>query len=182
MKFHKLSAARKKAARQAFIDDNPQYPYDNWWIFDDFIEVARILGISVDEKAIWFSGFWSQGDGASFNGHYAGAPDAVKEIKEYAPQDTKLHAIAEELTAVQVLSVLETGERLSAKVHTQSSSYSHSGCMQLRDCEISAEFAVRIIDTLRSLADWLYAQLEQQYNYCFSDECLDNFLYDEDIH
>ncbi len=54
--------------------------------------------------------------------------------------------------------------------------------MQLRDCEASAEFADRIINALRSLADWLYKQLQEQYNYYFSDERLNELLHDENIH
>jgi hypothetical protein len=40
-----------------------------WWehIFSDFEEDMSKLGVSV--KNIYFSGFWSQGDGACFEGH-----------------------------------------------------------------------------------------------------------------
>lgn len=40
-----------------------------WWeyIFSDFEEDMSKLGVSVDK--IYFSGFWSQGDGACFTGH-----------------------------------------------------------------------------------------------------------------
>ena len=37
-------------------------------IMSDFIEDMEAQGMDVDEKRIWFSGFWSQGDGACFSG------------------------------------------------------------------------------------------------------------------
>lgn len=45
---------------------------------------------SVYDACIYFRGFSSQGDGASFEGVY-----------KYAPQDEALHAIADQLTALQ---------------------------------------------------------------------------------
>jgi len=40
----------------------------HWWneTYDDFIAVARAFGIRTERDMISFSGFWSQGDGASF--------------------------------------------------------------------------------------------------------------------
>lgn len=42
--------------------------YDDWWdtIYDDF--KAKMTNIGVDVEKIYFSGFWSQGDGACFEG------------------------------------------------------------------------------------------------------------------
>jgi len=42
--------------------------YDDWWdtIYDDF--KAKMANIGVDVEKIYFSGFWSQGDGACFEG------------------------------------------------------------------------------------------------------------------
>ena len=53
------------------------------------------------KPCIWFSGFWSQGDGACFEGRYAYAPRAPLRIRDYAPRDTELHRIADALQALQ---------------------------------------------------------------------------------
>ena len=55
------------------------------------------------KPCIWFSGFWSQGDGACFEGRYAYAPRASLRIRDYAPRDTELHRIADALQALQRL-------------------------------------------------------------------------------
>jgi hypothetical protein len=41
------------------------------------------------------------GDGASFDTFYSHEKDAPRRIREYAPQDTKLHRIADVLYAIQ---------------------------------------------------------------------------------
>ena len=48
---------------------------DDWhdWTLNDFIEVAAAFGFSLSRTSVQYSGFWSQGDGASFifGGHSA---------------------------------------------------------------------------------------------------------------
>jgi hypothetical protein len=43
-------------------------PYEDWWayVYADAIEDGEVLGFDIDD--IKFSGFWSQGDGASWHG------------------------------------------------------------------------------------------------------------------
>ena len=63
------------------------YVCDKWW--DDVYEVFKedMSAIGVHVETIYFSGFWSQGDGACFEGHVAdwtkflnalGRPDAAR--------------------------------------------------------------------------------------------------------
>lgn len=77
---------------------------DSWWyesMLEDFADVAGLFGFELNEtgrrKAIHFSGFWSQGDGASFDATYRGRLGAFDRVKQHAPMDEKLHAIAREL-------------------------------------------------------------------------------------
>ena len=60
---------------------------DHEWydaVFEDFETICRILGVTLrtspiglmgggtrDRAHVFFRGFWSQGDGASFEGHYS---------------------------------------------------------------------------------------------------------------
>lgn len=61
--FNELSDAAKGVAINNFFDINI---FDGWWdfAFYDFKEKAKQIGFNVDN--IYFSGFWSQGDGAMF--------------------------------------------------------------------------------------------------------------------
>jgi len=123
-----------------------------WWefVYDDFEQICKILGVVLDKDEPSFSGFWSQGDGASFTGAYhdrgiewqgewgeAGTPHqmrlvathyaetAPEKIREYAPKDEVLHTIADEL---RILSRLYGP--LDAKIERSSrGNYVHDGTM-----------------------------------------------------
>jgi hypothetical protein len=61
--FEELSATAKEVAIENHRDVNT---YDGWWepIFEGITEQAELAGFHVGN--IYFSGFWSQGDGAMF--------------------------------------------------------------------------------------------------------------------
>ena len=94
-----LSTRRKDQLLEANRDVNVQF---DWWTstYESFVEDCRAIGIEVDPERIHFSGFWSQGDGACFEGHYRHAKGAAPHIHAYAPQDTELHRIADSLPIV----------------------------------------------------------------------------------
>jgi hypothetical protein len=97
-KFDELSDEAKEKAREWWREGGLDY---EWYdcVESDFKEIGKILGIDVTK--IFFTGFSSQGDGACFEGYYEYAKGSVKKLKEYAPQDTELHRIAEELAQAQ---------------------------------------------------------------------------------
>lgn len=89
---------------------------DDWHqpVIDDFCQICKILGVELKTIArppvgggarakpcVWFSGFASQGDGASFQGWYGYAVQSAKRIREYAPADVELHSIADRLQHIQ---------------------------------------------------------------------------------
>jgi len=76
--FSELSEAAKEKARSWYRELGP---HDDWWdaVYEDFERVCEILGIRLKtmpvrlmgggtraKPCIWFSGFCSQGDGASY--------------------------------------------------------------------------------------------------------------------
>ena len=63
--------------------------------------VRLIGGGSRSDPCIWFRGFWSQGDGACFEGAYAYVRGATVGIRAHAPQDNELHRIVDTLQAIQ---------------------------------------------------------------------------------
>ena len=104
-----LSDAAKEKARAWYR----QTGFDHDWfefVYDDFERICAIIGVDLktvpvrlygggtrQKPCIWFSGFWSQGDGACFEGRYGYAKDAPRKIRDHAPKDGELHRIADAL-------------------------------------------------------------------------------------
>ncbi len=185
-----LSDAAKEKARAWYREIGFEYDwYDS--VFEDFQRIAEILGICLktrpvrlmgggtrQEPQISFTGFWSQGDGASYQAFYAFRKNATREIRSYAPQDTRLHAIADALLATQRRNFYQLRADVSHRGR-----YYHEYCMLIavernsptwQDMTADAEDAV--IEALRDLARWLYRQLERAYEYLSSDEAVDETI------
>lgn len=192
--FDQLSDTAKARARRNHTDGD--YPWHEWWdlTFDGFIEIAEILGFTVDTKGIHFSGFCSQGDGASFSGYYACPGACSAAINEHAPEDEVLRGLAEELDALQVGAQLAYNTTWSCQI-TKSGRYSHSGGMSITGAEIdfpqdSDDIEVTfqqlaqdgaekvMLAVAQGLADWLYRRLNDEYDYLCSDEYVDEHLKD----
>jgi hypothetical protein len=163
--FSELSDTAKEKAMDWFRNGMEFYVDD---VLDDAKEVAKILGIDI--RHIYYSGFYSQGDGACFEGTYEYRKGSGREIREFAPHDTALHTIAEELQECQ----RQHFYRLAANVR-QRGFYQHSGCTTIhvtdknsgRDTENSG-----IEQTLREFMDWIYKSLETEWDYQNSEECV----------
>lgn len=185
-----LTTARRNELLEKHRGVNVEY---EWWdsVYEQFIEKLTELGIQVayrprkthngrtyDEPQIFFSGFWSQGDGACFAG----------EVRDW---DKLLTAMGEDR-----LIPFATEEGWSFGC-TTGNRYCHSGTMgfdgemclpenpfdeddQLLQHEAWAIGKPTEGDTdglfdqlkekFRSLADELYADLEEEHDYLTSDE------------
>ncbi|OYR26501.1 antitoxin of toxin-antitoxin stability system [Brucella pseudogrignonensis] len=185
-----LSDAAKDNARGWYREGG--FDYD-WYdaVYEDFQRIAEILGIrlktrtvglmgggSRQDACIWFRGFWSQGDGACWEGFYTYRKAASAEIRSYAPQDTTLHRIADALSAVQKRNFYQLRAEASHRGH-----YYHEYCMSIaveRDSptwqDMTADAEDVVIEALRDLARWLYRQLEREYEYLSSDEAVDETI------
>jgi hypothetical protein len=184
-KFSELSDSAKERAREWYREGNLDY---EWWdfVYEDATTIAKILGIDLEQKpvklmngsqrwdpSIFFSGFWSQGDGACFEGTYRYAAGSVKAIKQHAPQDKKLHQIAERLYEAQRKCFYSLTATIEHRGH-----YYHSGCMSIdvdsdRDCKFDRD---DIVQPLRDFADWIYKSLESEHDYLTSDESVDDMM------
>lgn len=80
----------------ALIEKHRDWNVDHgWWesTYEDFIGVAKAFGFDIGKDDVQFSGFWSQGDGASFVFSYVNADDIItahlkaKESGEYGNLD-----------------------------------------------------------------------------------------------
>ena len=185
-----LPEGARDRARAWYREDGFDYDwYDS--VFEDFERIAEILGICLKtrpvrlmgggtrrEPQISFTGFWSQGDGASYQALYAFRKNATREIRGYAPKDTRLHAIADDLQAIQRRNFYQLRADVSHRGR-----YSHEYCMAIsveRDSptyqDMTGDAEETIIEALRDLARWLYRQLEREYDYLSSDEAVDETI------
>lgn len=172
--------------------------FDHDWydaVYDDFQQIAAIFGLRFkttpvrlygggtrQAPCIWFRGFWSQGDGAAYEAWYSYAARAPLLVRAHAPQDAELHRIADALQAVQRRNFYQLHAETRLRGH-----YCHARSMLIdvtRDSptgqEMTGEAELVVADALRDLADWLYRQLQQEYEYLTSDAAIDEVIHAND--
>jgi hypothetical protein len=174
--------------QQAILDKHRDINTDHdWWdhTYENFKVDMDAKGIEVDR--MFFSGFWSQGDGASFQGR----------IRDWTGFEEH-HKIG--LLPIHIEHLADWG---AANIST-SGNYSHSGTMKLTyevpwpdspddhyfiesfcpyDDELRiavymsefcktdyVSFEERVLEACRDHADQLYKDLEVEYEYLTSDE------------
>jgi hypothetical protein len=193
--FDQLSDRAKERARD---EEREGFEFDTYDLFHTFHDAGNILGISfanaerrgrvheaqyIYAPDIRYSGFCSQGDGASFVGSYSCAPGASGRIRKEFPTETALHEIADSLTAIQVGCRLSCGKFMQASI-TQQGRYVHSHTMDIEtpgddeDAEFDANREMKLLELMRNFADWIYKSLEQEYDDQRSDEYIDVCLSD----
>jgi len=174
---------------EKYINDHRDInTFDDWWdfIYDDFRRICGIIGFDLDNNEPSFSGFWSQGDGASFTGTYSStqAETAADKIREYAPRDEDLHRIADNLK------LLASGvPEFRARIYRHNHRYVHSNTMGVTDLEFEDEVPQEvfsrieegIVEHMRQLADWLYGALKEDLEDLSSDEAVWNTLCDSEM-
>ena len=177
--FNELSPEAQQVAIAARCQVNGEYFDGAEFVYDDAATIADLMGLDICQTlkkrgdgsthytpTIYYSGFWSQGDGACFEGTYSYKPGSVKAVKDYAPLDTELHHIAEALQHAQTPNFYKVTARIKHSGH-----YYHSGCMSINlehSCSIVNEDD--FYQAFRDFADWIYKQLENAYNYETSEE------------
>ena len=169
--FSELSDEAKERARARWRSCETQ---DSSVDYDDACAIGRILGIDLNPRAIYYSGFASQGDGACFEASYTYAKACRLAIRAYAPLDTELHYIADELALIQRGAFYGLEAQTRHRGH-----YYHSGCMTVevssgRGFTLTQEADLTAV--LRRFADWIYRQIEADYDYRMSDENVDESI------
>lgn len=142
-------------------------PYDNWHesVTDDAKQIASLMGWNIDR--VYFTGFWSQGDGACFEGSFAYAKGCARNVRRYAPQDERLHDIADRWQALQVRNFYMLEGTVRHRGH-----YYHENSTEFdwynRDDSYRAlpdgsdDEATEIA---RDFMRWIYRALEREYEY-----------------
>lgn len=156
------------------------------FLYDDIVRMAEILGIEIDTRTvklmgggtrqdpcIYWSGFCSQGSGACFTGYYRYAKGSVKRMKAEAPRDDTLQRIAQTLQEVQ----RKNFYRLEAKI-AHRDRYYHAYTMDIEVLDRENIWANigdaedNIKGALRDFANWMYEQIETEYEYQTSEEAV----------
>ena len=171
--FDELSDEAKEKAREWWRENGFDY---EWWdgVEYDFQEIAKIIGIT--DVKIYFSGFWSQGDGACFEGSYNYEKDSVRKLFEYVPLDKELHRITKELQNIQRKAFYQLTASIKHSGH-----YYHENCTDITVSKSNGDYPApevndAIEDLLRDLMRWLYKQLETEFDYLNSDEQVDDTI------
>lgn len=182
-KFKALSAEAKKKAIDHFRDSDVDY---DWWIDDYgyFKDICATIGVDVDLKRTWFSGFSSQGDGAAFTAD-VDLMKLVKGIESKAWESVSVHLTEIlDLTACpvnkRVLAIAQedpTNFSIEIKTNTQFGFSTRANCEYWVDVDrhklIDKEVTLLerwVIETINTLNHFLYSTLEKQYDYLISDE------------
>jgi hypothetical protein len=188
--FEELSDSAKERAREWWRGCENQ-DFDTDFVFEDAVTCGKILGIDIAthpvklmngstrrDPTIFYSGFSSQGDGACFEGTYAYAKGSAKAIRKHVgTRDHVLWTIADSLQAIQRRYFYRVEARMKHSGH-----YSHSGCMSV-DVSLAdtsgydePDCADDIKQCMREFADWIYRQLESEYDYRMANEQVDEAI------
>ena len=192
-KFDELTDTAKEKAREWWRDRENQSGDTFWseYVIEDFATICGLLGLDIKryppvrtmggetrhKPSVYWSGFWSQGDGACFEGYYSYEKGSVKAIRDHAPDDADLVAIAERLRSVQAKYFFKLNATIK---HTGCYYHEHSMSIEVEHDEQpylglgDAEDEVK--DCLRDLARWLYRALEREYSHVMSDESVDESI------
>ena len=185
-----LDDRAKERARSWYREGALDY---EWFdsVFEDFEQICEILGVrlkthvvplmggsSRQKPRISFSGFWSQGDGACFEAFYSYRKDAPRALRNHAPKDSELHAVADAMKAIQRRNFYQLHADIGHRGH-----YYHEFSMEIsveRDSPtyqpMTDDAEEALADALRDLALWLYRQLRCEYEYLTSDEAVDEII------
>lgn len=197
-KYDELSDEAKAKARE-WWRESEMSSGDNYFAetpIDDFLEVGAALGFTFSpansnrqprkpRDAVYFSGFWSQGDGASFDASWSANAlnvDKVRAILADRPAAFERDGKTERCESnVRLRAILEIFLDIAAADPTASASVRrahHSHFMHIEyDSEREEERDARspgddFTEACRNFASWLYRTLESEYEYLMSDECV----------
>lgn len=167
-KFEELTATQQSSviAKNYYINVS-----HDWWDSDeeDFINILTYLGYYNIETR--FSGFSSQGDGASFKAKFRiptkedSMNERIKKLQTYAPKLLKRIDIITELSDLQYLL---SGYHDDLEITYNNSRYCHSYTM---DCDNS-----HLGKVSQLLARYYYISLNEYYDYLTSDDAIKEAL------
>jgi len=180
----------EKSKQRAISDYRHADPDPDWYehILSDFEQICELIGVKLatmpiklmgggyrEKSKVWFSGFSSQGDGASFEGTYRYRKGSLQAVRGWAPQGTTLRGIAKRLEQIQ----RRHRYQLSAVV-TTSGRYCHEYSMTVDAFsdgdDLPWTVGEDVAEVMRDLARWLYKALEGEWDHRNSDDYIAEHL------
>ena len=188
-------------AKQVAFNNSLYINVDHWDWYDstkdDFHTILELIGFyNIDSS---FSGFYSQGDGASFSADYRykkgclGASfsadyrykkGCLKAVKQHVPNDTELHDIVKCIVSHQK----NNGYLLSSEM-SQLGYYCHSNTKYFPWCKNDDSYfywkndlvECELEQLFKDLANWYYSRLVSEYEYLTSFDVVAEMLEDNEI-
>jgi hypothetical protein len=167
--FDELSEKAKEKARDKYRN-NFEFEWYAEFVIDNAKTIGALFGLDIDR--VFYSGFYHQGSGASFEGNYCYVKGALQAVKEYAPKDTELHGIVKALQTAQKPAFYKlraecyTSNRGNLRVNL---SHSDNDYFNVQPFEDGIESA------LNDFASWIYSRLQDEYEFQTSEESITEF-------
>lgn len=183
--FNELSDRAKEKARDWFRQRKAEWwaPDEMEFVIDDAERMGAMLGITINRRQ-WTntSGYKGSsvdmsyvldgryGQSVGFNGTYAYAKGSAKAIRAET-NDTDLIAIADKLQAIQRRHFYG----LTATIGTAGrDKYSISATVDdAAGYDVAADCNDELEEVLQDFSHWVFKNLEREYEYSFTDECID---------
>ena len=171
--YNELSEAAKEKAREWYRNFDVDF-FDDF-ILEDYKEIAKAFGLYIDN--IYYSGFYSQGDGASFTGSYRYNKGALKKIKADYPAFLELHAIVERLQYIQAANFFSIRADIS-----QSGHYYHENTIRISAYDYENEnrslghYENDLLEVFKDYARLIYSGLYDEYKHMQSDEYIEETI------
>lgn len=172
--FNELSDKAKETAREWFRDG---LDVDLEFTTDDATTQFGLCGFDITN--IYYTGFWSQGDGACFKGTWRARDVRAAELKANCRVDAELHRIADECARIAAL-FPHAYLKVEHRGH-----YYHEHCTDFTvsivdengdeiDTAEASKSEAALIEVSKDAMRWIYQQLEKEYDYRNSDEQIDD--------
>ena len=171
--FAELSDDAKECAREWYRQG---IEFDTIDIIEcTILDAAKLLGITIDRRRTGYEVDWGTNPiGAAFVGSWRAADVKPGAIQKEWPKESTLHVIARDLEAVaaefpDAYANCDTGRGCFQRVEA----YAEVGD-DPDDCSDDVEQL--ITDALTSFAHWMSCTIAAEYDYQFSDECVDDSI------
>ena len=171
-----------EAKERALRDHTENGLHYDWWDGTEefFKQCLETLGIEVDQT--YFSGFYCQGDGASFDGGFTFRKDWREELEKMTTGGRLYNACIEagqELEKMQARfmflpdDIREFEELISCSIiQSRNPHYVHSGTMDVGSEDCHEDDYEGLLQIMRELADEYYFMLRDEWEHLTSAEAL----------
>ena len=194
--FSELSDSAKDKAREWYREGQQDDNYFSESVYEDAASIAALMGLDIRQRkaklmgggiriapSIFYMGFWSQGDGACFEGTWRADDVKVGGVIGYAPQDAELHRIAKEFEDVAAAfpAAYFKVEHYGHYYHENCTKFSFElwtgdGDAQEPSDEAIAGAEDALEEAAKDFMRWIYKALEAAYDWDNADAQVDESI------